>query len=145
MRLSWITEHIAVGTPPNEEDLNELQQMGIEAIIDVRSEDCDDETLIEKMGIKFLHIEVDDGYSPALEQLKEIFEFANPLLDEGKKILIHCRNGYGRSPLVIIALLIERGMSTFQAVNLVEKNYPLTMFTPFQEIFIRSLEERLKK
>lgn len=144
LRLFWITENMAVGTTPDRDDLEQLRQMGVEGIIDVRSEYCDDEALIRGLGMKFLHIEVDDRYCPTLEQLKAVFKFANPLLDKASKVLIHCQNGYGRSPMVAIALLIERKMPTPQAIDLVERKNPSTTFTPQQEKFIYSLEEKLK-
>lgn len=134
--ISWITEQIAVsGAFPNE-DIPNLKNRGIDAILDVRSEYSDDQKLINELGLEFLRIEIDDRYNPTFEQLKKISNFVEPLLDKGKKILIHCQNGYGRSPLVAISVLAKRGMNVADAVRLVEDKHPGVSFSTQQEKFI---------
>ena len=134
--ISWITDNIAVSGFFAEEDIYQLKQEGIEAIVDLRSEYRDNVKLIEELCIQFLHIGVDDRYSPTFEQLEEIFHFVEPFLDSNKKILIHCQNGCGRAPLVIIAILAKRGMQIADAVSLVEEKNPTTGFTQDQDKFI---------
>jgi protein-tyrosine phosphatase len=104
--------------------------------VDVRAEYCDDKEAIEKFGMQFLHVEIDDRYSPAPEQLEKIFKFVEPLFDAGKKILIHCQNGCGRAPLIVVAILANKGMNIPDAVNLIEKKHPQTGFSHPQEEFI---------
>ena len=36
--------------------------------------------LINKLGMKFLHLEIDDGYAPQKDDLDKLFKFALPLL-----------------------------------------------------------------
>lgn len=90
--ISWINEQIAISGAFLDEDIPYLKGKGIDAIIDVRSEYCDNSQLIEKTGMRFLHIPVDDRYSPALEQLQGLFNFVEPILDEGKKVLVESRD-----------------------------------------------------
>lgn len=138
VEISWINDNIAVSGAILDEDIPHLKNAGINAIIDVRSEYCDNEYLIEKTGLKFLHVEIDDRYSPTIGQLKEIFDFADPLLDKREKILIHCQNGCGRAPLVAVAILARRGMNVPEAVGLVEDKHPWTGFSPQQEKFLKN-------
>jgi len=143
--ISWISDNIAVSGLFLDQDIPFLKKQGIDAIVDLRSEYCDNIKLIEELCIEFLHVEIDDRYAPTLEQLEEIFNFVEPLLDNNKKILIHCQNGCGRAPLVVIALLAKRGMTIADAVSLVEDKNPITGFTPQQEKFIYTeLEAFLK-
>jgi len=142
---SWITSQIAVSGAFLDSDIPYLKRKGINAIVDVRSEYCDNKELIAKFGLKFLHIAVDDRYSPTFDQLKIIFNFVEPILDKGKKILIHCQNGCGRSPLVAIAILAKRGMIVPEAVSLIEDKHPKMSFTYHQERFVYiELEKFLK-
>ena len=134
--VSWINEQIAVGSVFTDEDIPRLKNKGIDAIVDVRSEDSDNEELIKKSGMQFLHIAVDDRYCPTFEQLKEIFDFIEPILDGGKRVLIHCQNGCGRSPLVAVAVLAKIGMGIPDAVSLVEDKHPITGFTDEQAKFV---------
>ena len=136
MKISWITEQIAVGKAPLQNEFLYLKNLGIDAIVDVRSEYCDDENLINKLGMKFLHLKIDDGYAPQKDDLDKLFEFALPLLEEGKKIFIHCQNGAGRSPLICVVLLVKMGWQIQEAVNQVEEKHPFTSFSLHQERFI---------
>ncbi len=136
MRISWVTEQIAVGKAPLQDDFLYLKNLGINAIVDVRSEYCDDKELINKLGMKFLHLEIDDGYTPQKDDLDKLFKFALPLLEEGKKIFIHCQNGVGRAPLVCVVLLVKMGWQVQEAVNQVEEKHPFTSFNSRQEKFI---------
>lgn len=142
VRMTWINNNIAVGPAFGKSELNEIRQMGIEAIIDVRSEYQDDAVLIRELGMRFFHVAVDDRYAPTQKQLESILDFVNPLLNQDKKILIHCQNGYGRSPLVAIAILIKRGMYAADAVRLLEDKHPVVNFTLQQQEFIYSLESQ---
>ena len=145
LNITWINDNIAVGAAFNATDTAEIKKLGIEAIIDLRSEYCDDKRQIEELGLKFLHIKVDDRYSPSTEQLKKIFEFVLPFLKKNKKVLMHCQNGYGRSPLVAIALLTKQGMDLVAALGKVKQRHPACSFTPQQEKFLYSFQELLQK
>jgi protein-tyrosine phosphatase len=136
IEISWINEQIGVGRAFHDADVPYLKRMGIDAIIDVRSEYCDNQELIRNFGLEFLHVGIDDGYTPTFEQLERIFNFVDPLLDEGKKILVHCQNGYGRSPLVAIAILANRGKTIPQAVSEIYDKHPEAIFSAHQRNFI---------
>jgi len=139
VNISWINEQIAISGAISDKDILHLKTEGINAIVDVRSEYCDNRELIEKDGMQFLHVEVDDRYAPTERQLEAVLNFIDPLLDQNKKILVHCQNGYGRSPLTVIAILVKRGMDIASAVTLIEDKHPLASFTPQQEEFIYNL------
>lgn len=143
--ISWVNDQIAVSGAFSDKDIPYLVNTYVSAIVDVRSEHCDNERLIRDAGIEFLHMRVDDGYTLTLGQLEEIFNFVEPILDKGKKVLIHCQNGCGRSPLVAAAIIAKRGMDIAAAVRLLEDKHPWTSFTLRQEKFIYTeLAEFLK-
>ena len=100
----------------------------------------DDADLIEQAKMEFFHVEIDDRYAPTQNQFDEILDFVNPLLNQDKKILIHCQNGYQRSPLLAITILIKRGMNVTDAKKLLKHRHPTSSFTPPQEEFIEKLK-----
>ena len=104
-------------------DIPHLKEQGVNAVVDMRSERVDNEELLKKNGIGYLRVKVDDTFSPSFEQLENIMNFVEPLLQEGRKILIHCQNGAGRSPLVVIAVLARRGMNVSDALQLVKRKH----------------------
>lgn len=140
-----VTDQLSLSDAPTEDDLREIAAEGYAAVIDLRSESCDDISLLEKLGLAFFHTHIDDTYTPTTEQLHEIFAFADHFLDREKRILIHCQNGCGRSPLIVAAILIHRGMPTATALRLLYDRQPLIGFSDRQKIFIHGLEEKLKK
>ena len=136
-----ITDLIFVSAAINNADLKEIKQHGISAIIDVRSEDKDDEKAIKELGMAYLNIPVDDAYTPTKKQLTKAINFANKFLDKNQKILVHCQNGYGRSPLIAIGILVNHGLEPMDAVGIIEDKHPFASFTPRQEKFIFSLKK----
>lgn len=58
------------------------------------------------------------------------------LLRAGKRILIHCRGGLGRTGMIAARLLVELGMSASQAVAEVRKARPGAIQTPAQEHYV---------
>ena len=145
INLSWITDNLAISGAILEQDLPSLKQNGIDLIVDLRSEYSDNKEVIEELGMQFLHLDIDDRYSPSFEQLEEIINFVEPFLNKDKKVLIHCQNGCGRAPLVAVAILAMRRFTIADAVGLVQDKNPLTGFTPDQEKFIYVELERFLK
>jgi protein-tyrosine phosphatase len=62
--------------------------------------------------------------------------FVEPLLEKGRKVLIHCQNGAGRSPLIVIAVLMRQGMKAHDALRLVKERHPKCGFTDNQTYFL---------
>ena len=143
--ISWINKQIAVGAAFLDEDIPQIKKEGIDAIVDVRSEYCDNAELLKKYNIDFLNIKVDDCCCPTAKQLKEVFSFVEPFLQKGKKIFIHCQNGCGRSPLVVIAILAKKGMDVSDALYLIKDKHPRVGLTPQQEKFVCNLNKFLRK
>ena len=141
--FSWITDQLAVGESPTRRKLEELKNESVTGIVDIRSEASDDQDFLQALGLVYLHIDVDDCYAPTVDQVVRIYEFVDPLLENGKKVFVHCQNGYGRSPLVIAAILIHRGMDTQEAMGLLYERHPVTTLMPSQRNFILYLEEEL--
>jgi protein-tyrosine phosphatase len=54
------------------------------------------------------------------------------LLDQGQRILIHCFAGIGRSGMITMRLLVERGMSPADALALVRHVRPGAVERPAQ-------------
>ena len=53
-------------------------------------------------------------------------------LDQGKKVLVHCRGGMGRSGMIVMRLLVERGMLAEDAVSRIRSIRPGAVETDAQ-------------
>ena len=117
LNMSWVTEHLAVGGRVRPEDIKTLALSGITDVIDTRAEYSDDELAQE--GIDLLYLPTPDTYPLAVEQLKEGAEWANQRINQGRRVLIHCEHGVGRSVLLTCATLVYGGMGGNEALSLV--------------------------
>ena len=143
--MSWITGQIAVSGEFTDRDIPLLKEQGITAVLDIRSERKDNEELLKKHGMDYLQVKVKDTFSPSYDQLEMAINFVEPLLDRGRKVLIHCQNGAGRSPLVVVAVLVRRGMKTSDALQLIKRRHPKCGFTDNQRCFLdNELDKFLK-
>jgi protein-tyrosine phosphatase len=73
-----------------------------------------------KQGMDFISFPISDRHVPKSEaKLAEVLDRIAGDLSSGKNVLIHCRQGIGRSGLAAACLLVKKGMSPGAAVELV--------------------------
>ena len=119
---SNITENILISGEYDENDIFTIQKLGINCVIDMRSESLFDESLFESIGIKYFNIPVDNYFAPELEQIDTAIEYIKSHITTNNNILIHCKEGVGRSSLIIIAYLITTGLDLFESMEIVKSN-----------------------
>lgn len=119
---SNITENILISGQYDENDIFTIQKLGINCVIDMRSESLFDESLFESIGIKYFNIPVDNYFAPELEQIDTAIEYIKSHITTDNNILIHCKEGVGRSSLIIIAYLITTGLDLFESMEIVKSN-----------------------
>lgn len=103
---NWKQSHIntvlSLLTPDEERDL------------DVRDEPRE----VRKLGMDFISFPIPDRQTPRSEaKWSEVLESVARDLSTGKNILVHCRQGIGRSGLVAACLLVKKGMSPGAAIE----------------------------
>ena len=119
LNLSWITDDIALGGSFPEREAEQLARtLGISAVVDLRSEACDDAAVLRRHGLTLLHLPTDDHCAVSAEMLADGVAFVDERLDAGEKVLIHCEHGIGRSALLALCVLVDRGMEPMAAVQL---------------------------
>jgi len=60
-----------------------------------------------KDSFSVIHMSMVDGHPPDTEQLDQIMDLVGQALSTGRRTVIHCRGGMGRTASVIIPLLME--------------------------------------
>ena len=100
----FVDENVAFSRMPTEGELDEVAR-DFNAVV-VLVEDYElpyslDEW--ERRGVKILHSPIEDFTAPSLDQLLEILRWIEARVVEGKKVLIHCLGGLGRSGTVATA------------------------------------------
>ena len=87
--------------------------------MDLRQEDSDDPDLLARHGISFLHLPTRNLYPPTQDQLQEGARWVFEHLREGGKVLVHCKDGIGRSVALAACVLMTRGHDVETAVTLI--------------------------
>jgi protein-tyrosine phosphatase len=141
-KLRWITEEIAVGTAPSSKSaLKTIQRGGIEVILNLCAE-CGNLHEVERAaGFIVYWLPIPDAYIPELDEMDEALEWLNGHLESGKKALVHCRFGVGRSGTVIAAYLLKKGLSLEHVLEKMKR----TPATPTSRDQIKLLFEYAQK
>lgn len=109
-QLHWITEHLATGhAPMSYEDLDSIREQGIDAIVNLCGEFCDLHQIEETSGFEVYYLPVVDEHAPDLEAMERALDWLDEAIYLGKKVLVHCRMGHGRTGTFIAAYLLRRG------------------------------------
>ncbi len=118
--IDWVDGRLAVGGAfsPNQVEL--LKAEGVRAVVDLRAEAADDPDLLRQHGVEFLHLGVPDGEPPSAAQLERGIAWVREQWARGRKVLVHCQGGLGRSPCFATALLVAEGLSLEEAFERVK-------------------------
>lgn len=131
--LTWLTDHLAVGGSFPVEHAGVLATVhGIRAIVDLRTEACDDEAVLRRHNVTFLHLPTEDHGAVSPSMLREGVAFVNRHLDQTERVLVHCQHGIGRSATLALCVLVSRGMEPLKALELAKSRRSLVSPSPAQ-------------
>jgi len=116
------------------EDVQALKEWGAAAVISLMEPEemaalgvSDLGEAITRAGMRWFHLPIEDDHVPdaKFQAQWECWSWAvHQLLDEGAKVVVHCKGGTGRTGLFAAQLLIERGCPLPYAVELVREQRP---------------------
>jgi protein tyrosine phosphatase (PTP) superfamily phosphohydrolase (DUF442 family) len=132
--LYWLDEtwpgRLAVSARPRggdwlKDDTAGWKRAGIQAVRALRTPDeqrdldlRDEADTVRTQGMEFNSLPIPDLQAPKSEAtVAEVLEKITRTLSSGKNVLVHCRQGIGRSGLVAACLLVKKGMSPGAAVD----------------------------
>lgn len=118
-----ITDQLYVGGFIDAEDWRLLFERGITVDVSLQAERLDD--FGELLPDAYLWLPTVDHSPPTLEAIRMGVAFISAALDTGKRVLIHCHAGKGRSALLCAATLVARGMRVEEAWKLVKERRPI--------------------
>lgn len=139
MDMTWVTDRIAVGGGIwNDENMEELVDMGVTHVIDMQIE-FDDRPIAEPYGVKVLYNPTDDDFQVKPPELfQRGVDFALAALDEAQsKVYIHCAAGVHRAPMMTLAVLRTLGWSLKDAKDLIQHR---RYVVDFAEAYVQSVE-----
>lgn len=122
-RIDRINDWLWVGGALPPEEYQRLQEAGITHIVDLREEAPSDHPRLRSLGITRRHVPVSDRGPPSIAQLLEIADWLGDR-DEGGRLYVHWKGGFGRAATIAVGLLVLRGSALQDAVDLVRKARP---------------------
>lgn len=131
--FSWITDQLAVGGSfPAERAEQIARDHGIAAVVDLRQEAMDDEALLRSHGVELLHLPTPDMCGVDAQHLAHGVAFASGHLDQGRRVLVHCEFGIGRSATLALCVLVRRGAAPLEALRAMKDRRALVSPSPVQ-------------
>lgn len=110
-QLTWVTDQLAVGyAPMSHVQLESIEEQGVDAILNLCGEFCDLHDIEKDAGFEVHYLPLEDEEAPGLIELEKTLEWLDEAIYLGKKVLIHCRHGIGRTGTVLNAYLLRRGL-----------------------------------
>jgi protein tyrosine phosphatase (PTP) superfamily phosphohydrolase (DUF442 family) len=141
--FNWVAPNLAVGAAFASAAIPSLVEAGLRAVVDLRSEAHDDPDLMRRHGVAFLHLPADDLRPVSPAQLDEGVDFVTAQLALGAPVLIHCREGIGRSVTLMLAVLVAQGGDPLAAMSQIKDRRYFASPSPAQfEVWAQWLDRR---
>jgi protein-tyrosine phosphatase len=116
-----IPERLWIGAAPSKNDLLELQRkLGSELVIMDLTGSNEEKAWCRELGINYdqrTPVVPESGQPIPISRLKVVAAVIGDNVDSGKKVVLHCLKGRGRSPTFAAAYLMQTGMSVADAKN----------------------------
>jgi protein-tyrosine phosphatase len=132
--LFWIEDGLAVATRPRggdwlAGDLAAAREAGVDVLVScLMPEEASDLGLAAERseaaaaGLEFVEIPIEDrGVPDDRREFEVLIARLERSIGESRRVAVHCRQGSGRSPLVVAALLIRLGRSPDAAWSVISE------------------------
>lgn len=112
-----------------EQEFTKWQDQNIDTVVSLLTPEEESELSLEeeaadarRHGMQFVSIPVEDRQVPKSEKaIESAVQKLDATLSGGRNVLIHCRQGIGRSGLLAACLLIHRGSTAEEAMEELSK------------------------
>jgi protein-tyrosine phosphatase len=128
-----------IGAAPDRRSTSALVRAGVSHVLDVRADVAQGrgswpaDVSVENCGLV-------EYAAPTAETLAAIADKIAGLMASGTTVLVHCREGIQRAPMVACAALMATGWSLADAFRIVSARRPITAMSAAQLQVLRELE-----
>ena len=133
-RFSWVIRDVLAGMErPGlfnslESDLKFLKDQGVSAIVNL------EEHFMKYPGFETYQVPIRDFDSPDLDTYNTFLDFVNKRVTEGRRIVVHCHAGMGRTNLMLASYLVKyNSLKPDIALDEVKGKRPVYMVTEQQK------------
>ncbi len=122
-------------------DLAWLSEQGIGAVLSL-TETPLDTAMLERYELESLHLPVVDMTAPSPEQFDRALRFIDWQRVRGKRVVVHCKMGQGRTGVILAAYLVRLGATPVQALARVRAICPGAVGVAEQELALDAFAAR---
>jgi hypothetical protein len=147
--ISEITGYLYVSVFPRPEHAGLLREMGVRLILSMYWQKPDKVLGEPPIKLQWMPV-IDSPLTPIpIRVFKRGVQLALPVIEAGDKVLVHCRWGVHRSAAMATCILIAKGYTTEEAIELVKRQravarpddgYILARIQKFEQEWARPLE-----
>lgn len=88
----------------------------------------------------YLWVPIEDHHVPDSTHFEITYSFIDEIVSRGKNIYVHCKNGHGRAPSIVINYLMKKNNISFkEAYDMVKSKRPVIHLSPEQKVYFENL------
>lgn len=127
-------------------DVADLKAQGITAILDVTAEFDALDWASEDANVVYLNLPVLDHKAPSEHQIHEALQWIQNQHEQGRKVLVHCALGRGRSVFMVAAYMLTRTSQSEldQVMAAIQGERPVARLNSLQQRKLESFAENHK-
>ena len=125
LNFSWVIDRKLAGSrgPRSRSDLIALKQLGVGALVRLVEpyEAWVTSKEINEVGLEDYNEPIPDFHAPTQEQIDKIITYIDSHIENGIPVGVSCNAGIGRSGAILACLLVHKGLTARDALELVRK------------------------
>jgi len=144
--FDWVVPDLlaAMGRPVDtRQALEFLKDEEIDVVISL-TETPLHQALIEEFGVECHHLPVRDFTAPTPRQIRKFVDIIDKARRAGRKCVVHCLAGKGRTGTMLACYLVRQGRSARDAIREIRRLRPGSIETPEQEDAVVRYARRLR-